>query len=115
VEQRLELLQRLCGLDWQAVLKRFLHARDCITISEATLEQKVAELQEMLAGSAWTAGQLVAAMPTLLGARPAGRRTCQQAAMCLRASIWPSLSIWLWALLGYSLLQSDYWIGDCHT
>jgi hypothetical protein len=83
VEQRLELLQRLCGLDRQAALERFLHVSNCCTMSEASLEQKVAGLQQMLAGSAWTAGQLVAGMPTLLGACLASRHASRLPYACL--------------------------------
>jgi hypothetical protein len=72
VEQRLERLQRLFSLERQAALERFMHVHTCFSRSEASLEQKVAGLQQMLAGSAWTAGQLVMGQPTLLGAHLAG-------------------------------------------
>jgi hypothetical protein len=84
VKQRLELLQRLCTLDRQAAL-RFLKIIPCFTISEATLERKVAELQQMLAGTTWMAGQLVACQPTLLGARPASRLPSHQAGTQMHA------------------------------
>jgi hypothetical protein len=67
VTARLGLLQQLCGLDQQAALERFLHVHHCLAIGDDTISQKVAELQRMLAGSRWTAGQLVASQPTLLG------------------------------------------------
>jgi hypothetical protein len=83
VEQRLELLQRLSGLDRQAALGRFLHSHHCFAYSESSLEQKVARLQQMLAGRALTAGQLVAGMPTLLGARLAGRHASRLPDACM--------------------------------
>jgi hypothetical protein len=83
VERRLELLQRLCGLHRQAALGRFLHETSCFSIGEAMLEQKVAGLQHMLAGSAWTAGQLFVGMPTLLGARLASRNASRLPDACM--------------------------------
>jgi hypothetical protein len=82
VEQRLELLQRLCGPDRQAALGRFLHDHSCFSIGEASLEQKVAGLQQILMGRAWTAGQLVVGQPSLLGARLAGRHASRLPHAC---------------------------------
>jgi hypothetical protein len=67
VKARLGLLQQLCGLEQQAALQAFLHVHTCFNLSEETISKVVAGLQPMLAGSRWTAEQLVASHPELLG------------------------------------------------
>ncbi len=67
IKARLGLLQQLCGLEQQAAVEAFLHVHTCFNQSDERISKAVAGLQQMLAGSRWTAGQLVASHPALLG------------------------------------------------